>query len=148
MDARRKLCEDDSRTPSLRPFNPRGCLIFLLHFAKKYTMGKIKENWQLAVFITILSVVLSGMSAIIVNNVNKRSDKMETVASQKYVDDNNFEIKGYIDTQDGELKSRVQKNEEHLSIVEDKLDLKADKTEFQRVDQKLDKIYELLINKK
>lgn len=110
-------------------------------------MGKIKENWQLAVFITVLSVILSGFGAVVSNRIADRDNKVNTSATTEYVDKKHLDMKGYIDTQDDEIKRRVATNEGYIHAIEGKMEGKADKTDIHRIDQKLDKIYELLISR-
>lgn len=118
---------DDGRSPGLHPLHPRNCLIFLLHFTKKYTMGKIKENWQIIVFTAFITMIFSVMLTFWTN----RESKLSGAASEEYVEKTNNDLKTYIDVQDGEIKGRVK-------VLEDRQIFKADKADIDKLDHKIE----------
>lgn len=61
---------------------------------------------------------------------------MNNAASLEYVDTKQYEMKGYVDTQDNAIRSELR---------EAKHDMNED---MQRIDQKLDNIYNILIQSK
>jgi hypothetical protein len=99
-------------------------------------MGKLRENWQLALFITILSVLMSTIGAYMVQRGGVRDGKIDSAASVQLVNDKQTEMKGYVDTQDNALKKEIDDVKLHQDSFE------------QRIDQKLDNIYNILIQKK
>jgi flagellar basal body-associated protein FliL len=99
-------------------------------------MGKLKENWQLALFITVLSVVMSTMGAMVVQRTGVKDSKIDDAAPMEYVNQKQVEMKGYVDTQDDVIRRDLQQIKAHNETFE------------QRIDQKLDNIYNILIQKK
>jgi len=91
-------------------------------------MDKIKDNWKLAVLITLLSVGLSTLGTLIVTSINAKSQTLNESASVNYVEAKNTELKGYIDTQDGEMKDRI-------CIIEDDMKTKADRSDIAEIKQ-------------
>jgi len=98
-------------------------------------MGKLKENWQLAVFITLLSVVMSTLGAMVVQRTGVKDGKIDNAAPMEYVNQKQVEMKGYVDTQDEAIRRDVTTMRAHQDSFE------------QRIDQKLDNIYNILIKK-
>lgn len=98
-------------------------------------MGKIRDNWQLAVFTVVITILGSGVWTYFQN----RDKSIHDSASIEYVDKKTGETKIYIDIQDTDLKNQINK-------IEHNMDLKADKYHVESIEKKIDVIYEWVIN--
>jgi hypothetical protein len=120
---------NDGKPPGDKPlFHCCGIVVFLFTYLKKKAMDKIKDNWKLAVLITLLSVGLSTLGTLVVTSINAKNTTLNDAASVNYVDNKSTELKGYIDTQDGEMKNRI-------CIIEDDMKGKADKSDIAEIKQ-------------
>ena len=98
-------------------------------------MGKIKDNWQLAVFTVVITLIGSGLFTYCQNQHKLTGG----AASIDYVEKRHNEQKVYADEQDKAIWQSVHK-------VENTLELKADKYHVESIEKKIDVIYEWVIN--
>jgi hypothetical protein len=97
-------------------------------------MEWIKTNWRQAIVLTLISVGLSTLGSLIVLSVTVRGQQVRGAASMEYVKE-----------QDSALNDRLCLHDTKFTRLEDQMDLKVDKTDFQIMDKKIDNIYNLLI---
>ena len=121
------ICDDDKRPPGLHAYDPRRCFIFIYNHLKTITMGKIKDNWQLALFTVCITILGSGIWTYFQN----RDSHIDKSATVEYVDIKHNEQKIYIDEQDRDIIQRLDR----VQAVQQN---KADKTE-------VDKVYEMSV---
>jgi hypothetical protein len=97
-------------------------------------MGKIKDNWQLALFTVVITIIGSGVWTYFQNR-DKRMDQSATV---EYVDTKHNEQKIYIDEQDNSITLRVDR----IQAIQQ---TKADKDDVDKIYQKTEENNKLLI---
>ena len=97
-------------------------------------MGKIKDNWQLAVFTVCITILGSGIWTYFQNR-DKSIDKAATV---EYVDKRHDDQKTYIDEQDKAITNRLDRVQAIQAT-------KVDQSEFDKVYQKTEENNRLLI---
>ena len=90
-------------------------------------MGKIKDNWQLAVFTVVITILGSGVWTYFQN----RDKSIDGAATIEYVDKQHEDQKIYIDEQDKHIWTEMNR-------IENVQQTKVDQNEF-------DKLYNLVI---
>jgi hypothetical protein len=132
-----------------RLFNCYYYITWPFTFIKKYTMGKIKENWAWVLFITFLAAFLTFGFQIIYRSCDRQASAAESSASVPFVEQKCVEIKDYINRQDGDLKNYIDVQDgqaaERMNRIQVDMSKKADKDDFDKVYQKCEENNKLSI---
>jgi len=101
-------------------------------------MEWIKNNFRQALLIAFITVVLSTVGSLVVYSITARDAKLDKSASTEYVDEHFNQAKVYINEKCSTMNTRV-------TTLENTMVLKADKSDQIRMEHKIDRVYELLV---
>jgi hypothetical protein len=130
----RSLQGNEERPPSLHP-DSLNDPILLCNSKKAKKMDFFKTNFKAALFLTVLTVILSLGANFVFRSCSMQSE----AASRDYVDTQDDGVLNYVDKQDGIITERVDR-------VQRGLNDKADKDDFDKLYLKTEENNKLLID--
>lgn len=75
-------------------------------------MGKFKENWQIVLFASVISL----LSAYFLNKIQARDSHIDNAASTQYVDERDNKIITQFSTEDAKLQKQINEKADYQLV--------------------------------